>query len=106
MDGNIIVAILVSAGIPSALFGFAIRRFEKKLEKSEKEKAENEDCKQEMNILLIRSVMASISLGEAAAIALKKGKTNGETEAALNYSREIKSDIENFLIEQGTKKIL
>ena len=52
---------------------------------------------------MIKSVMASIALGEAAATALKNGHANGETEAALEYARKIKHEQKDFLTEQGIK---
>lgn len=54
---------------------------------------------------MIKSVMAAIALGEAAATALKNGHANGETEAALEYARKIKHEQKDFLTEQGIKGI-
>ena len=54
---------------------------------------------------IIKSVMAAIALGEAAATALKNGHANGETEAALEYARKIKHEQKDFLTEQGIKGI-
>ena len=59
--------------------------------------------RQKSEVLLIKSVMASIALGEAAATALKNGHANGETEAALEYARKIKHEQKDFLTEQGIK---
>ena len=50
-------------------------------------------------MLVIKAINASLALGEATAIALKNGKTNGETTAALEYSKDVKHDLKNFLVE-------
>ena len=56
-------------------------------------------------ILIIKSNMAAIALGEATATALKNGHCNGETEAALEYARKVKHEQKDFLIEQGIKAL-
>jgi hypothetical protein len=93
-----IITIALAMGIPSALTGLFIRRFEKRFD--EKEKA-----RQECNVLVIQGVRAAISLGEASAIALRDGKTNGETKEALEYAKNTKYEINDFLIKQSAKNI-
>ena len=66
---------------------------------------EKEKIREKNEVLIIKSVMASIALGEAAATALKNGHANGETEAALEYARKIKHEQKDFLTEQGIKGI-
>lgn len=44
-------------------------------------------------------------MGEASAIALKNGHTNGETEAALEYARRVKHEQKDFLTKQGIEAI-
>ena len=55
--------------------------------------------------MLVRSVGASIALGEAAALALLNGKCNGETEKALAFAREVRQEQKDFLTEQGIKNL-
>jgi predicted HTH domain antitoxin len=94
--------IVIAAGLPSTIcstiIGIAITRMAAKQE--EKEKA-----REEINVLLIQCVNASISLGEAVAIAQKNGKPNGETEKALSYAKDAKHDITNFLTHKGVQSI-
>ena len=66
---------------------------------------EKEKIREKNEVLIIKSVMASIALGEAAATALKNGHANGETEAALEYARKIKHEQKDLLTEQGIKGI-
>ena len=75
-----------------------IKKNQAKLEEKEKMREKNE-------ILIIKSTMASIALGEATATALKNGHCNGETEAALEYARKVKHEQKDFLIEQGIKAL-
>ncbi len=95
---NLILGILLAAGIPSTISGIIIGWFVKR--QNDKDKA-----REKINVLLIQGVKAAIALGEASALALKRGKTNGETEAALEYAVNVKHDISNFLTEQGIKNI-
>ena len=93
-----LLAIVLACGIPSTITGLIVGWFVK--HQNDKDKA-----REEINILLIQGVGASISLGEAVAIAQKNGKSNGDTEAALKYAKATKHDITNFLTKQGVKYI-
>ena len=87
--------LLLAMSIPSGVTAFCFWLIEEKMKRE----------RQESEILLIKSVMAAIALGEAAATALKNGHANGETEAALEYARKIKHEQKDFLTEQGIKGI-
>lgn len=91
-------AVILAAGIPSTVTGIIIGWFVK-------HQAEKDKAREEINVLLIKGVGASISLGEAVAVAQKNGKSNGETEKALTYAKDTKHDITNFLTQQGVKNI-
>lgn len=104
--------IIAFVGIPSAVTGFCfwlleqkIKRNEKKRDGAEAKREERERNREKNEILLVKSVGAAIALGEAAALALKNGKCNGETEAALAYAREVKHEQKDFLTEQGIKNL-
>lgn len=95
---NDIWTIVLAAGIPSAITSLIIGWFVRR--QNDRDKA-----KEEINILLIQGVGASISLGKAVAIAQKNGKTNGDTEKALDYAKKSEHDLTNFLTKQGVKHI-
>ena len=95
---EVIWAIVLAAGIPSTATGLIIGWFIKR--QNDRDKA-----REEINILLIQGVGASISLGEAVATAQKNGKANGETEKALAYAKDTKHNLTNFLTLQGVKNI-
>lgn len=79
---------------------------ERKADESRDERRENDRVYLKFHSHVLKSVMASIALGEANAIAIKNGKTNGETEAALRYAQKIKHEQKEFLHEQGVENIL
>ena len=80
-----LTAIAIAMSIPSA----------------NKELDEKEAAREENEILMVKSIGAAIALGEAAALALKNGHTNGETEAALEYARNVKHEQKEFLQRQA-----
>lgn len=90
---------------PSGVTAFCFWLIEEKMKRERQEREQKEAIRQQSEILLIKSVMAAIALGEAAATALKNGHANGETEAALEYARKIKHEQKDFLTEQGIKGI-
>lgn len=97
--------LLIAMSIPSGVTAFCFWMIQEKLKREQKKAEEKETLREQSEFLLIKSVMAAISLGEAAAMALKNGHTNGETEAALEYARKIKHEQKDFLTKQGIKGI-
>lgn len=100
-----LTTIIIAMSIPSGITGFCFWALEKKMERREKALIEKEAAREKNTILLIKSVGAAIALGEATATALKNGHCNGETEAALNYAREVKHEQKDFLTEIGVKNL-
>ncbi len=90
--------IALACGIPSTVTGLLVGWFVKR--QNDRDKA-----REEINVLLIQGVGASISLGEATAIALRDGKTNGETKDALKYAMDAKHNITNFLNRKAVEHI-
>ena len=94
--------ILVAWGVPTAvvgtLIGIMLRRIEKRMDAEKKTRRDFEQFQ-------IKSLMATMSLCEANAIALQNGKCNGETHRALEYMNTIKREQRDFLINQGIDHI-
>ena len=84
--------LIIAMSIPSGVTAFCFWVIEQKIKKQQTEAEEKEKIREKNEVLIIKSVMASIALGEAAATALKNGHANGETEAALEYARKIKHE--------------
>lgn len=107
--GDIIVAIIAAAGIPSLAFGFMFGRLQKKLDKRDAELEKKEEAKKQNEVLLIKTVGASLSLSEAIATAVQRipdAKCNGDMHAALDYARKIKHEQKDFLYAQGVENIV
>lgn len=98
-------ALVIAMSIPSGITGFCFWLLEKKLDKREKERKKAEETREQQEFLMVKSIGAAIALGEASAIALKNGHTNGETEAALEYARKVKHEQKDFLEKQGIAAI-
>jgi hypothetical protein len=91
-------AFLLALGIPSAVFGIMLKRFEKRMDAERRARRDFEQFQ-------VKGLCATMKVCEANAIALQNGKCNGETHAALEYMREVKRDQREFLIEQGIDHI-
>ena len=92
-------------GIPSAITGFCFWMLQRRMTKRDEEIDRREKAREKNEVLLVRSVGAAIALGEAAATALKNGHANGETEAALEYARQVKHEQKDFLARQGIEAL-
>lgn len=102
LDIGQLVAIM---GIPSAITGFCFWMLQRRMTKRDEELDRREKAREKNEVLLVRSVGAAIALGEAAATALKNGHANGETEAALEYARQVKHEQKDFLTEQSIRSM-
>ena len=98
-------ALILAAGIPSAITGLLVRRYEKKLEADRKAREEAEEARKEYEKFNVHVLTACIKLSEANAIALQNGKCNGETHAALDYLTQVRREQRKFLIDQGIDHI-
>lgn len=92
--------------MPSLVMGLGIWYLKKLLDKRDVKIESREKAREQNEILLIKSVGASLSLGEATAIAIKNGKSNGELESALAYAKTVKHEQKEFLNEQAVKNVL
>lgn len=97
--------ILCAVGLPTAIVGsivgLAFRRIEKRLDQEEAARKKREEARKEYELFQVKLLTAATALGKANAIALKNGKCNGETKAALAYLEQIKHERRDFLNEQG-----
>lgn len=100
-----IASLIIAMSIPSGITGFCFWLLERKLDKREKKRQEKEAIREQQEFLMVKGIGAAIALGEASAIALKNGHTNGETEAALEYARQVKHEQKDFLTKQGIEAI-
>lgn len=98
---EIVIAVLAAASIPSSIFAAYVRKMEKKMDAKEKAREEHE-------FLIIKSINASMALGEATAEAVARipdSHCNGDMHAALDYAREVKHEQKDFLNRQAVHAI-
>lgn len=98
-------SIIIAVGIPSAIVGFFCHRIEKKMDADKKAREKLEASRRKYEVFQVQTLTAVIALSKANAVALKNGKCNGETQAALKYLDEIKHDQRDFLTEQGIEHL-
>lgn len=118
--GQALWAFILALGIPSALTGFLVWNFERKIAKREakrekeqeerhKKEAEREKAWEELQILTIQGVSAAIALGEATAKAVQRipdAHCNGDMHSALNYAIKIKHEQKDFLTRMGIASVV
>lgn len=98
--------IAVSFGIPTAVTGFVLARLNKTILKKEQQRDIKDQNREQFQIKMLKCTCASILLGEATALAVKNGRSNGEMDTALDYARTVKQEQADFLQEQGIKKVI
>lgn len=118
--GQALWAFILALGIPSAITGFFVWNFERKIAKREakrekeqeerhKKEAEREKAREELQIHTIQGVSAAIALGEATAKAVQRipdAHCNGDMHDALNYAIKIKHEQKDFLTRMGIASVV
>jgi hypothetical protein len=95
---QIVIAIGGFIGIPGLILFYIKRRFDKH--------DEQETERSEFLFLVMKSSIASVSLGEAAAVCIKEGKVNGELTDAKVYACSTKNEIRDFAQRRGIKNLI
>lgn len=105
---DILLAVILAAGIPSAVIGFLITRLNKKLDKRDEDKTAKERAHLEHEVQLIGLTLATLSLSEATAEAVQRipdANCNGDMHEALTYAKEAKQKYREFERKQAVKAI-
>ena len=97
--------LLIIMSVPSSITGFGIWALKKSMDKRDAKRDKVDEAREMNQILLIKSMGASLALGEATACAIRDGHCNGEVTAALEYAKKIKHEQKDFLMEQGIKNL-
>lgn len=103
-----VTTLLIAMGVPSAITAFCFWMLERHLENREKKQAEIEAARERSEILMVKSIGAAISLGEATAEAVSRipdAHCNGDMHAALEYARKVKHEQKDFFVEQSVHEI-
>ena len=103
-----ITTLSVAMSIPSGITGFCFWLLERRMEKREKEREKKEAVREKQEFLIVKSIGAAISLGEATAEAVARipgAHCNGDMHNALEYARKVKHEQKDFLTQQGIEAI-
>lgn len=115
-----ITELLIAAGIPSAITGFAIWLLKRQLtrrdevdrierQNRQRDIDERSETQEQLQLAIIQSVNAALVLSEATARAVQRipdAHCNGDMHAALEYAEEMKHKQRDMLTEQGVRHIL
>ena len=102
------LAFIAAMGIPSAITGLAIWWLKKQIDRryaSDEEKARNTE---QMILFIAQNSRATYTVAEATAKAVQRipeANCNGDMTAALKRAKELQMEEQQFLIDQGVKRI-
>ena len=105
---EIVINIILTFGIPSAITGFGIWLLKRHIDKREASREEKEQNTEKLMLLLIKMGKANNILAEATAKAVQRipdAKCNGDMTAALTEAESIRKEEKEFMFEQGIKHI-
>ena len=101
-------AIIMAAGIPSAITGLLVWWIKKKIDKQDEERQEREKNQERLMILIMQTGRATSVLSEATARAVQRipdAHCNGDMKKALDDAKRIQTEEKDFLINKGIKHI-
>lgn len=101
--------VLVSFGIPtlvcSTIVTILMKIWEKKDKKRQAENKKMEEERHKLELLQIEGILATVSLSESMAKAIKTGHANGDMEEALEYVKKKKHEMNDFLRNEALRNI-
>ena len=103
-----ILAIIVAAGIPSAVTALLIRRFEKRAEQREAAQEEREKNREKMYFMMAQNGRATYIVAKATATAVQRipdAHCNGDMTSALEQAEKLQKEEQQFLMNQGFQHI-
>lgn len=103
-----IASILLTFGVPSALFGIVVWYFKRSIEKRDKRQTDQEQNIEQLMFMLMKSNRANSVLCTAIAKAVQRipdAHCNGDMTKALEVVDEYNKEEKDFLMKQGIKHI-
>lgn len=101
-------ALLIAAGIPTAVCGFLVWMLKRYIDKREKERAEHDQNMQKMMMMIMQTGRANNVLAVATAKAVQRipdAKCNGDMTSALEEASRIQREEKDFLMQMGVKRV-
>ena len=106
--GSLALAFIAAMGIPSAITGLAIWWLKKQMDKRDARNEEREKNTERMILLIAQNSRATYTVAEATAKAVQRipdANCNGDMTSALKIAKELQMEEQQFLIDQGVKRI-
>lgn len=101
-------AFVVAMGIPSAVTGFLVWGLKKHIDKRDAHNEEKEKNTEQMILLIAQNSRATYTVAKATAKAVQRipeAHCNGDMTAALEQAENFQMEEQQFLIDQGVKRI-
>ena len=98
-------AIILAAGIPSAILGLALWYFKRHVEKRDKEQEERQKNLEQLVLMMLQSTRANSILCKATAEAVRDGHCNGNMTAAIEVVDKAAAAEKEFLLDKSIKYI-
>ena len=95
---------LILSGMSGIICGGVLFFIKRYFMKKDKEDTAHNECKIRENMLILRSINAVGKLTVANTIALRDGKTNGETTTALAEYEAVEKEMYNYLLDVNAKR--
>lgn len=98
-------AILLAAGIPSALFGLLLWFFKKHINERDRRQEEREKNLESLVLMMLQSTRANTILCKATAEAVRDGHCNGNMTHAIEVVDKAAQAEKEFLLDKSIKYI-
>ena len=105
---SLILALLAAMSIPSAVTGFLMWRLQKRIEARDARNEERQRDIEKMILFTAQNSRATYTVAEATAKAVQRipdAHCNGDMTEALQRAKKLQMDEQQFLIDQGVKRI-
>lgn len=98
-------AIILAAGIPSALFGLILWYFKRHVEKRDAVQEERQKNLEQLVLMMLQSTRANTILCKATAEAVRDGHCNGNMSSAIEIVEKAAQAEKEFLLDKSIKYI-
>lgn len=100
-----IEAIIIAAGIPSALLGLLIWYFKRHVEKNDQKHDEQQKNLEALVLMMLQSTRANTILCKATAEAVRDGHCNGNMSSAIEIVDKAAAAEKEFLLDKSIRYI-
>lgn len=101
-------ALLIAAGVPSAICGLLVWWLKRHIDKREKAREEHDKNMQDLMMMIMQTGRANNVLAVATAKAVQRipdAKCNGDMTSALEEASRIQKEEKDFLMQMGIRRV-